>query len=789
MPSNSEQDLQHTHGRDMIYKLDINGQFTFVNNAMAKFFDKDPDSLIGLYFTDVIREDYRKKVYDFYIDQFERKLPSTYFEFPVTSPFYRDCWVGQSVEAITVDGEIVEFLAVSVNITDRVLATRSLRYTEERYKHVIENINLGTLELAKDDSIIAANHSFCKLSGYSAAELISKNVSELFGKVDSHPEFTGISSVEKALEMQLLSKSGSPVWVVISAVPIKNKHNEEVGHLCVFHNVTEMKQQEISLQELLDEVGSRNEELKDKQNFLTSLNDFAAKLIRSSSLGEVLDEMTMSVVKRFGFLDCRIYLLGDDKQLRQVAFYPDDIEVYEPESVGLVKMIKERGASVENISSDVAIITVPMIADGNIVGAIRSKTKKQQWEALQTLTTLSNLSGNRIKSALTKVKRQEAESALKESETRLRSILDSALDAMITIDELGIITEWNQRAEEIFGFIGKEAIGKDLSELIVPEKYRHAHNQGMRHFLDTGSGPILKRRIEIHAQRKDGEYFPVELSIVPIKLNEGFLFSAFIRDITLKKKAEDDMSTALQKQKELAELKSRLISMTSHEYRTPLTTIKSSLDLLSFILDNQKLMNRDKIDKNIKRINLEIDRLNTLVNDILTVGKLEAGSLPFKAESTDIVELCENLIENTFSNQSDGRKVKMTVKGAPRSLDLDESLYSHILSNLLQNALKYSPLAGSPSLSLNFKEDYLELKIKDKGIGIPADELEFLFDSFYRGSNVKNIQGHGMGLAIVKQFIDLHNGTIMVNSQEGKGTEFVVKQPYKLTLNKTPNHE
>lgn len=780
-PSNSDQDLQHTLGRDMIYKLDGNGHFTFVNSAMAKFFDAPAEGMIGLPFTDLIREDYRQRVYDFYLDQFERNLPSTYFEFPVVSPLRKDCWVGQSVEAVRSDGEIVEFLAVGTDITDRVLATRSLRYTEERYKHVIENINLGTLELAKDDTIIAANDSFCKLSGYALDELISRKPIELFKKGTSQDEISRISDLatNSAMEMELQSKSGDPVWVVISAVPIKNKHNEEVGHLCVFHNVTEMKQQEIGLQELLEEVESRNEDLKDKQNFLTSINDFAAKLIRSSTLGEVLDEMTMSVVKRFGFQDCRIYLFGDDKELRQVAFFPNDIPVYEPESVTLGHKVKENGAHAERVTDKTSVITVPMIADGDMVGAIRSKTQSKKWEALQTLTTLSNLSGNRIKSALVKVKRQDAERALKESETRLRSILDSALDAMITIDESGIITEWNQRAEEIFGFSSKEAIRTDLSELIVPEKYREAHSHGMKRFLETGQGPVLNRRIEIHAKRKDGEYFPVELSIVPIKLNEGYLFSAFIRDITLKKKAEDDMSTAMQRQKELAELKSRLISMTSHEYRTPLTTIKSSLDLLSFILENQKLLNRDKIDKNIKRINLEIDRLNSLVNDILTVGKLEAGALPFRPEPTDIVELCSSLIENTFSHQPDKRVVKMDIMGEPRMLDLDESLYTHILTNLLQNALKYSPLAKNPRLSLRFKEDYLEVRVKDYGIGIPLDEQELLFDSFYRGSNVKNIQGHGMGLAIVKQFVELHGGTITVISEEGQGTEFILTQPYK----------
>jgi len=126
----------------------------------------------------------------------------------------------------------------------------------------------------------------------------------------------------------------------------------------------------------------------------------------------------------------------------------------------------------------------------------------------------------------------------------------------------------------------------------------------------------------------------------------------------------------------------------------------------------------------------------------------------------------------------------MEVQGEQQMLEADESPYAHVLTNLLQNAFKYSPLSKNPQLHLRFDDEALEIHVKDYGIGIPIEEQEFLFDSFYRGSNVKNIQGHGMGLAIVKQFVDLHGGTIQVISQEKAGTEFIINQPYKHTLNK-----
>lgn len=597
-----------------------------MNPALADFLNQPADKLIGTYFTEVVVKAHRDKVQRFYLDQYYRKLPSTYLEFPVLVHDGKPRWIGQTVEAIVEDESIVEFLAVSSDITDRVLANKSLKYTEERYRHVIDNINLGTLEVDRNDVITYANQSFCDLLGFELEELIGLKAKSLVAEksVEGFDKLCTIGEIaldSPAIELQLLTNDYRLIWCMVSGVSIKNKYDENIGYLCVFHDSTERKEEELI--------------------------------------------------------------------------------------------------------------------------------------------------------------RHYAEQALKESENRMRAILDSSLDGMITIGENGNVLEWNPRAEEIFGFNASETIGKSLNDLIIPEKYREAHADGMKRFLATGDGPVLNRRIEIHAQHKDGSYFPVELSIVSIKLNNHHIFSAFIRDITLKKKAEDDMEMALQRQKELADLKSRLISMASHEYRTPLTTIKSSLDLLSFILENQDVQNKEKVEKNINRINHEIDRLNNLVNDILLVGKLEAGSLPFHPSEVDFLELCHNVIESHFMNEKDGRHVVLEVNGTPRKLDIDENLYMHILSNLISNAFKYSQGKGNPHVYLLYKDDHLEVHVKDKGIGIPQSEMELLFDSFYRAGNVKNIQGHGMGLAIVKQFLELHGGKIEVNSELDKGTEFILYQPYK----------
>ena len=348
------------------------------------------------------------------------------------------------------------------------------------------------------------------------------------------------------------------------------------------------------------------------------------------------------------------------------------------------------------------------------------------------------------------------------------------MDAIITIDEDGLVQEWNDQAEEIFGHSKAEVMNKSLSTLIIPEKFRDAHERGMKHFLASGEGPVLNQRIEIHAEHKDGSYFPVELSIVPVRMNKRYLFSAFVRDITMRKKAEGDMEEALRKQTELNDLKSRLISMTSHEFRTPLTTIQSNTDLISFILERENVGSSAILTKNINRINFEITRLNNMVNDILMAGKLESGNFTFKPAEVNMVTFCDELIAQSFAYQKDGRTVKVAVTGEARDIMIDKSIYSHIITNLLSNAFKYSEGKPSPELHLNFSDNEMQFVVKDYGIGIPYEDQERLFESFYRAGNAGAINGNGMGLAIVKQFVELHNADIKLFSREGEGTEITI---------------
>ena len=241
-----------------------------------------------------------------------------------------------------------------------------------------------------------------------------------------------------------------------------------------------------------------------------------------------------------------------------------------------------------------------------------------------------------------------------------------------------------------------------------------------------------------------------------------------------------DLEISLAKETEINRMKSRFISMTSHEFRTPVTTIQANSELLEIFLENQALSNSKPAEKYLKRITTEVVRLTHLMNDILLMGRIESGRIPFKPVSTDVVALISEFRETHRFEDTDERRLQVTIHGESKPVSLDPFLFNHILTNLVSNAFKYSKGRPDPELTLNFKTSELELIVRDQGIGIPLADQPKIFDSFFRSSNVENIQGTGMGLAIVKQFIDLHEASFRLASVEHEGTTLFLGFKYEL---------
>lgn len=365
--------------------------------------------------------------------------------------------------------------------------------------------------------------------------------------------------------------------------------------------------------------------------------------------------------------------------------------------------------------------------------------------------------------------RKRAEEALRSSYATNRALLNAIPDAMFRISREGIFVNFKAAKENNLPIYSSEFLGKHLYE-VLPSEVAEPTMNCVQRALETGEVQILEFQFPVNNNLRD-----YEARIAVSAENEVM---AIIRDITERKKAEVDIRNSLEKQKELGELKTRFVSMTSHEFRTPLTTILSSTELLEKY--NKKLSDEKKA-QHLQRIKVSVKHMTQLLNNVLLIGKAEAGKLQCRPVAMDLPKFCRDLVEELQLSSGEKHTIAFCHQGESLTAYLDEKLLLYIFSNLLSNAIKYSPEGGTVNFNLIFESEKVIFQVQDQGIGIPAAEQKQLFNSFHRASNVGTISGTGLGLAIVKKAIDLHQGEIAVKSEVGVGTMFIVTLP----LNKT----
>jgi PAS domain S-box-containing protein len=778
----------------IIYKVDAEGYFVFANDNLSRLLKIEINELYSKSFHVFIRKDHLSIVLAHYNNQIKQKKKSSYLEMPLITNDGEEVWIGQTVEIVSNSSGIQEFMGKAWDITDRVIV-------EQKYKKIIQNNDLGLMEVNLREEIVYVNDSFCKSMGYLKSELLGKISTDVFvdkrktleGEVENQSQRRkkGISS---AYEMKLKKKNRGYKWMTISEAPVKDANNNIIGTICIHNDITESKIKEEQAIKLLERLEVSNSELANRQQYLKAINKFAHRLIETIGIDEIVNEITKNVIKQFNFTDCVVYLVNEDRTtLKQVSAYGDKSNMNDIENPiemkignGIVGSVAQMGKAeiVNNTNLDpryilgniagLSELAVPIIADDEVIGVIDSESTKTNFyteEHLETLQTIANLAAYKIKNAITLDKKSRVDEALLENVQKMRALINSSLDAVITINHEGRVTEWNPQAVDLFLYTEKEVLGKKLSLLIIPDHLRERHDQGMKTFLKTGDGPVLNTRIEVPALNKNGEEFPIELSIVAVKMNKQYFFNAFVRDITLRKKAEKDMKTALEREQELNTLKTKFVTTTSHEFRTPLTTIQTNIELLEYQLKSENLSAPDRFSKNFSRLNSEIQRLTDLMNDILLIGEIDSDKVAIKPELISAITLCEEIIEDL------SKSLKLEVIGKVRLSYLDYKVYRHVYSNLISNAIKYSPGAKFPIIILEYLKDCLKFSVQDFGIGIPISEQDQIFNSFYRASNSGNIQGTGLGLSIVKEFVAMQGGIISVESKEGHGSVFTVIQP------------
>ncbi len=353
--------------------------------------------------------------------------------------------------------------------------------------------------------------------------------------------------------------------------------------------------------------------------------------------------------------------------------------------------------------------------------------------------------------------------AILNSEARFKAIFNSALGSIISIDREGKFVDWNKHAETMFGWTKEEILGKKMSETIIPADLRQGHQNGMQHYEATGHGPILNKMVEVEAIRRSGERFPIQLSVAPVKLSNTTIFTAFIVDITERKKIEH--------------LKNEFISIVSHELRTPLTSIRGSLGLVASGAMGE-VSTKAKMLIDIAHSNSE--RLSRLINDILDIEKIESGGMTFNNVNIDLNDVVYEAVE-AHASFAEKYKVKFKVIGnIPHSqINGDQDRLMQVFANLLSNAAKFSPEGANIEIGAKEYESSVHIWIQDFGPGIPEEFKTRIFGKFTQAdsSDTRQKDGTGLGLNISRAIIEKLQGRIWFESEVGKGTKFIFELP------------
>lgn len=367
--------------------------------------------------------------------------------------------------------------------------------------------------------------------------------------------------------------------------------------------------------------------------------------------------------------------------------------------------------------------------------------------------------------------RKLAEESLRESEQRFREIAENVDEVFwVHSAEPFRLIYVNTAYERVWNYSRQSLLDDQTSYLnavLVEDQ------PAVLDFLNQYQAGIEGQlNCRIHGPAQSIRWISIRTFIIRDEAGAVTRHIGIANDITSQKEQELILQKSLHREQELNQLKSQFVATASHEFRTPLATIQSSVDLIKLYLDLPTASARQSVHNHLSVIEREIEKFSDLLTDMLTIGKIEAGKVSFRPHWADVVTVCESVISTHFSSRADRRTVVLRLEGTPRKVWMDDILMSHVIVNLLSNAFKFS--YESPCLHLLFTVDYLQIEVIDTGIGIPKKDHDTLFQAFSRASNTSGIPGTGLGLVIARQFVDLHEGQLCLRSEENKGTTFTI---------------
>jgi PAS domain S-box-containing protein len=422
-----------------------------------------------------------------------------------------------------------------------------------------------------------------------------------------------------------------------------------------------------------------------------------------------------------------------------------------------------------------AMLDVPLRHKDELIGVVCGEHAggPREWavDEKHFMISVANL----IVVAMVDHDRRAAQRRLAESEARARTILDTAHDAFIGMDEAGAIVAWNAQSAATFGWTADEVLGRSLAGTIIPESFRAAHTRGLQRFLASGEAPVVNRRLELTALHRDGHEFPIEITITqPIRVEPGYFFGAFLRDITERREREEELRRAKESAEAATRAKSEFLANMSHELRTP----------LNGVLGYTQLLQRERGLTPVQREALEAiakcgSHLLDLINDVLDLSKIEAGRIEVELAPCDIRQVTVD-VRYVVAEPAHRKGLRLLVDVAPEvppRAVLDGRNLRQVLLNLLGNAVKFTA-SGEVRLAIGcVAPDRLRFEVWDTGIGIDQGQLAEIFHAFRQTRDGAAAGGSGLGLTISQRLVRSMGGELQVSSEPGIGSRFYFDLP------------
>jgi PAS domain S-box-containing protein len=719
----------------VIYLMDLQNRFLLINRQYEQLFHTTKAEIVGKSLYDVFPGEVASK---FAANNHHVFTSGEYLEVEEVAPQTDGEHIYLSVKfpLKDINGVPYAICGISTDITDRKRAEESL----VSFRKAIESSSdaIGLIDI--DGEEIYVNPAFVELFEYTLAELQAAGgilalyphqaeCQKIFAAVNSDRSWRG--------EVKMKTCRGRILDIYLRADAIKDATGKIIGTVSIHTDITERKQAEASLR-LRDRV------------IAASTNGIAIADVRLPQLpiiyvNSAFENITgYSIEEIIGQSSCLI----QSANLNQIAAQEINTAIKQAKNCTVVLRSSRKDGSL--FWNELSIFPV-FDADGTYT----------HYVSIQNDIT----------------NRKQAEAALLLSQARLQYLLSSTPAIIYTCkpDSDYGITFISDNITAMMGYKAWEFI-EDSSFWI-----NHIHPDDVTRVLSEVSKIFDQgeNSYEYRFLHKDGSYrwvYDQAKLVLWDDAGNPIEIVGYRADITKHKQLEKELRTALEKEKELNELKSRFITMTSHEFRTPLSTILSSSELLEHY---RHKWTEEKLLLHIHRIQTAVKHMTDMLNDVLVIGKVDVGKLEFRPVPLDLVQYCRNLLEELQVDIDPQCAIALNCDYEFIPCCMDEKLLGYILRNLLLNAKKYSPNNSNIKFALTCQEGQAVFEIQDRGIGIPPGDLPHLFESFHRAANVGNIQGTGLGLAIVKKCVDIHKGEIKVISELEVGTTFIVALPLK----------